>query len=122
MTIWGKHVIMKETLIVIISGREGSAPMVEKTIRRHPVRQRRIYTRGEEAGKAPSEANVKDLLPSAYPLSHKNTVPITSDGYRTFYFLYYFLILVFVFRFTLPGKYENRTHHGNHCSPYRLRC
>ncbi len=61
MTIWGKHVIMKETLIVIISGREGSAPMVEKTIRRHPVRQRRIYTRGEEAGKASSEANVKDL-------------------------------------------------------------
>ena len=26
---------MKETLIVIISGHEGSAPMVEKTIRRH---------------------------------------------------------------------------------------
>ena len=52
---------MKETLIVIISGREGSAPMVEKTIRRHPVRQRRIYTRGEEVGKASSEANVKDL-------------------------------------------------------------
>ena len=51
MTIWGKHVIMKETLIVIISGREGSAPMVEKTIRRHPVRQRRIYTRGEESRK-----------------------------------------------------------------------
>ena len=39
-----------------------------------------------------------------------------------FYFLYYFLILVFVFQFTLPGKYENRTHHGNHCLPYRLRC
>ena len=39
-----------------------------------------------------------------------------------FYFLYYFLILVFAFQFTLPGKYENRTHHGNHCLPYRLRC
>ena len=38
MTILGKHVIMKETLIVIISGREGSAPMVEKTIRRHSER------------------------------------------------------------------------------------
>ncbi|WP_302792118.1 hypothetical protein [Dialister invisus] len=36
---------MKETLIVIISGREGSAPMVEKTIRRHP------------------EATAKDLYP-----------------------------------------------------------
>ena len=74
--------------------------MVEKTIRRHPVRQRRIYTRGEEAGKAPSEANVKDLLPSAYPLSHKNTVPTTFDGYRTFCFLYYFLTPVL---FTIPG-------------------
>lgn len=51
MTIWGKHVIMKETLIVIISGREGSAPMVEKTIRRHPERMRRICTHGGESGK-----------------------------------------------------------------------
>jgi hypothetical protein len=31
MTILGKHVIMKETLIVIISGREESATMVRKT-------------------------------------------------------------------------------------------
>ena len=53
---------MKETLIVIISGREGSAPAMRKTIRRHPERQRRIYTCGEEVGKASSEANVKDRV------------------------------------------------------------
>ncbi len=61
MTILGKHVIMKETLIVIISGREGSAPMVEKTIRRHPERMRRICTRGGENGKM--LFNIKKPLP-----------------------------------------------------------
>ena len=35
MTIGGKGVIMRETLIVILSGCEGSAPMVGKTIRHH---------------------------------------------------------------------------------------
>ena len=42
---------MKETLIVIISGREGSAAVVRKTVRRHSERQRRICTRGGESGK-----------------------------------------------------------------------
>ena len=30
---------------------EGSVPAMRKTIRRHPERQRRIYTRDEENGK-----------------------------------------------------------------------
>ena len=38
MTIGGKGVIMMETLIVILSGCEGSAPMAGKTIRRHSER------------------------------------------------------------------------------------
>ena len=38
MTIGGKGVIMRETLIVILSGCEGSAPMAGKTIRRHSER------------------------------------------------------------------------------------
>ena len=38
MTIGGKGVIMRETLIVILSGCERSAPMVGKTIRRHSER------------------------------------------------------------------------------------
>ena len=76
-----------------------------------------MFVRMTADGKASSEAAAKDLLPSAYPLSHKIRYPshLTSTA---FYFLYYFLILVFVFRFTLPGKYENRTHHGNHLFLY----
>ena len=38
MTIGGKGVIMRETLIVILSGCERSAPMAGKTIRRHSER------------------------------------------------------------------------------------
>ena len=51
ITILGKHVIMKETLSVIISGHEGSVPPVRTSARRHSEQQRRIYTRGEENGK-----------------------------------------------------------------------
>jgi len=39
---------------VILSVSEGSAPMVRKTIRRHPERMWRICARGEEAGKTSS--------------------------------------------------------------------
>ena len=52
---------MRETLSVIRSEHEGSVAVVRKAVRRHPERQRRIYTCGEEVGKASSEANVKDL-------------------------------------------------------------
>ena len=35
MTIGGKGVIMKETLIVILNGCEGSIPVVRESVRRH---------------------------------------------------------------------------------------
>ena len=41
---------------VILNECEGFVSMGRKTIRRHPERQRRIYTRGEEAGKLSSES------------------------------------------------------------------
>ncbi len=54
---------MRETLIVIRSECEGSAPAMRKTIRRHPERQRRIYTRDEENGKLSFRAQAKNLCP-----------------------------------------------------------
>ena len=57
-----------------------------------------------------SEGSITVRLSPAY-IKIRYPSHLTSTA---FYFLYYFLILVFVFRFTLPGKYENRTHHGNH--------
>mgnify|MGYP000889564436 CR=1 FL=1 len=41
---------------VILNECEGFVSMGRKTIRRHPERQRRIYTHGEEAGKLSSES------------------------------------------------------------------
>ncbi len=51
MTIGGKGVIMRETLIVILNEREGSAAVMENTVKCHSERQRRIYYRSEEDGK-----------------------------------------------------------------------
>ena len=50
MMIGGKGVIMRETLIVILNEREGSAAVMENTVKCHPERQRRIYYRSEEGG------------------------------------------------------------------------
>ena len=44
MTILGKHVIMRETLIVIISGREGAMTVVRKPIKRHSDRSEESVT------------------------------------------------------------------------------
>ena len=44
-------VVVREMLNVIRSEREGSITVMRKTVRRHPERERRIYTRGEESGK-----------------------------------------------------------------------
>ena len=41
---------MRETLIVILNEREGSAAVMENTVKCHPERQRRIYYRSEEGG------------------------------------------------------------------------
>jgi len=40
---------MRETLIVILNEREGSAAVMENTVKCHPERQRRIYYRSEES-------------------------------------------------------------------------
>ena len=52
----GFAVVVRGTLIVIRSEREGSAAVVRKAVRRHPERQRRIYYRSEEDGKMSSES------------------------------------------------------------------
>ena len=54
---------MRETLIVIVSGREESVTVVRNAVRRHSERQRRICYRGEEGGKRPFSVSVKDLYP-----------------------------------------------------------
>ena len=48
MTILGKHVIMRETLIVIISGREGAMTVVRKPIKRHSDRSEESVTQMKE--------------------------------------------------------------------------
>ena len=103
MTLEGKSVIIKGTLSVIQSASEESMPVVRKTVRRH--QRNRFFTlchypvshlslkaflipfRMTADGKASSWAAAKNLLPSAYPLSHKNTVPITSDEYRILFLI-----------------------------------
>ena len=66
-------------------------------VRRHSERRQECLVGKTENGTV-TQRRIYDR--PLIPRLHKNTVPVTSDGYRIFYFLYYFLTSVL---FTIPG-------------------
>ena len=73
---------MRETLIVILNEREGSAAVMENTVKCHPERQRRIYYRGEDTVKHDLIKII--LLKAQKSFSHLGYTPCSARSFLHF--------------------------------------